>query len=70
MTLIIVLQQVEVDGHDTVLIMNASNAFLCLFEHLTQQSFSESRRALSELVQIGLLTDAVDRFRPDGRGEI
>ena len=68
-TLVVVLQQIEVDGHDAVLIFGASETFLDLLQYLAEESFSEGRCAFAELVEVGLLPDAVDGLGEDGRGE-
>ena len=70
MALSVVFQQVKVDGHDAIFVMNASDSLLRLLQYLSQQPFTEGCRALAELVQIWFLPAGVHRFRPNGGGEM
>ena len=70
MSSFIVLQQIEVDSHDTILVFGTSQSFLGLLQYLTEKSLAKRCGSLAELIQIGLLATGMNRFRPHGGCEM
>ena len=66
-TLAIVLQQIKVDGYNTILVMRATQTFLNLLQHLVQQVHTQGCGAFAQLIKIRLLAERAYRFGIDGR---
>ena len=47
----IVLQQIEVDSHDTILVFGTSQSFLGLLQYLTEESLTKGCSSLAELMK-------------------
>ena len=70
-TLTIVLQQIKVDGYNTILVMRATQTFLNLLQHLVQQVHTQGCGAFAQLIKIGFLSEhRAYGFGVDGGGEM